>query len=50
MKTDDIMAVDIVEEGDCYGNYSNRAKACKECLVWEECKEETKKIKKEAKK
>ena len=30
-----------VEEGMCYGNFSNRAKACKECMICDECKEET---------
>ena len=49
MKTDviDNLEIKADDEGMCFGNYSRRAKACKECLVWKECKEDTDGRKKE---
>ena len=38
--------MEIEEEGMCYGNYSGRANACKECIISDKCKEETKSQKK----
>ena len=35
----------IEEEGQCFGEYSGRAKACKECFIVDECKLETKRLK-----
>ena len=44
------LEAEVEEEGMCYGNYSARANACKECFINDKCKEETKNIKKKIKK
>jgi len=45
-KEDEEWVDDIEEEGMCYGNFSARAKACKECIISDKCEEETKGAKK----
>ena len=40
---EDLLEEENEEEGSCIGHYSARAKACKECLIVDECKKETSK-------